>query len=63
MEMLRAEVSAKLEKLERLQHRAQLCRDLAETALTVAARDILFDMALEFDGHASALQNNGDIAH
>lgn len=52
-------VGAMTEKLERLHRQARQCRELADCATTEEVRDILRDMAQDYEGRVAALQING----
>ena len=44
------------ETLERLRTNATRCRDLASTAITPSAREVLTDLARQYDERASTLR-------
>ena len=52
-----------LEKIERLKRNARECRTLAETAITEDAREVLLDMAREYEDLAVAFRTNGVRSH
>ena len=45
-----------LEKIDRLQRHAKMCRDLADSALTTEASKVLLELALDYENEVSALQ-------
>ena len=46
-----------MDVLERLHHDANLCRNLADNSITADAREILLDMARDYDEQASTLED------
>lgn len=52
-------VGAMLEKSERLLRHAKQCRALADSAITAEAREVLLDMALDYENRAATLQVSG----
>jgi len=49
--------------LERLRHNATKCRDLAGSAMTPAARDVLTGLAEQYEEKLFALEATGETRH
>jgi hypothetical protein len=49
--------------LERLRHNATKCRDLAGSAMTSAARDVLNSLAQHYEEKLVALEASEDVRH
>ena len=50
------ESQAMLEPLDRVRLNATKCRELADTAMTTAARDVLADLAQQYEQEAISLE-------
>ena len=50
------ESQAMLEPLDRVRLNATKCRELADTAMTTAARDVLAELAQQYEQEATSLE-------
>ena len=48
-----------MDELEELHRNANQCRALADSAMTEEAREILLEMALDYESRVATLQANG----